>query len=178
MDFRDIDAVQRILKTLGEFEPAEQERILRWVSEKLGVAGVGLSTVRAPLSAAAMGSTGGAERSADGLQAFATVADLMAQIHARTPAERALVVATFQQYRTGKSEVTGFEVNSELKNLGHAVGNITDTIEALQSAKPALMIQVRKGGTTRQARKQYKVTDAGYRRVLQLLERGFANEEP
>ncbi|MCK6455798.1 MAG: hypothetical protein L6Q92_04635 [Phycisphaerae bacterium] len=177
MDFRDIEAVQTILKTLGDFEPTEQERILRWVAEKLELKGLRTNPVRPPAGAASPTSNGGATAAGDALQEFSTVGDLMAAVHAETAAERALVVATFLQYRTGKGALTGFEVNSELKHLGHAVGNITDTLTALQTAKPALVIQVRKSGTTRQARKQYKVTDAGYRRVIQLLEQGTPNEE-
>lgn len=177
MDFRDIEAVQTILKTLGDFEQLEQERILRWVAEKLQLKGLPMNPGRPQSTPASLGSNGGAGATADGLQAFSTVSDFMAAVHANTAVERALVVATFLQYRTGRATLTGFEVNSELKHLGHAVGNITDTLEALQTAKPALLIQVRKSGTTRQARKQYKVTDAGYRRVMQLLEQGAPNEE-
>jgi hypothetical protein len=33
----DLDAVRTIVKALEEFEPKEQERILRWVREKLGL---------------------------------------------------------------------------------------------------------------------------------------------
>ncbi len=177
MDFRDIEAVQSILKTLGDFEQTEQDRILRWVAEKLQLKGLSANPAHPPFAPASGSSNGSPIATADGLQGFSTVGDLVAAVHAKTAAERALVVATFLQYRNGKTALTGFEVNSELKHLGHAVGNITDTLESLKTAKPALLIQVRKSGTTRQARKQYKVTDAGYRRVMQLLEQGAPNEE-
>ncbi len=115
------------MTTLEDFEHAEQERILRWVAEELELKGVPLGAGRSQVAPASLGQNGGVVPIGDGLQPFSTVGDLMAAVQAKTAAERALVVAAFLQYRTGKAALTGFEVNSELKHLGHAVGNITDT---------------------------------------------------
>lgn len=52
-------------------------------------------------------------------------------------------------------------VNKELQNLGHALSNVTDAFKQLQNKKPALAIQVKKSGRSQQARKQYKLTQAG-----------------
>jgi hypothetical protein len=176
MDFRDIEALQNILKILGDFEPIEQERLLRWVAEKLELKRDQTGSKRPTASLPLVADTPEAPV-ADGLQSFATVADLMASINVRTHAERALAVAVFLQYRNAKPALTGFEINNELKHLGHMLSNITDTLSALQNTNPKLLIQIRKSGKTRQARKQYKVTDAGYRRILQILQQGPTDEE-
>ena len=34
----DLEAVRAVVASLGPFEPKDQERILRWVREKLGLA--------------------------------------------------------------------------------------------------------------------------------------------
>ncbi len=60
-------------------------------------------------------------------------------------------------------------INSLLKNLGYQVGNITDAITQCMREKPASIIQTRKSGSTKQSRKEYKMTEAGRRKVLSML---------
>lgn len=75
--------------------------------------------------------------------------------------ERALLGAyVLSEGRTDRT-VTGQAVNDELKRHHLAVPNITRAIEANLRAQPPLMAQRRKLGTTRQARKQYAITEAG-----------------
>jgi hypothetical protein len=59
-------------------------------------------------------------------------------------------------------------VNTLLKHLGLGVGNITRSLESLKSRKPQHVVQLRKSGTARQARKRYKVTAAGRDFVREL----------
>jgi hypothetical protein len=56
-----------------------------------------------------------------------------------------------------------------LKNLGHGVKDITKVFSSLIATSPQQVIQTRKSGTSRQARKRYKVTKAGIARVQELL---------
>ena len=65
--------------------------------------------------------------------------------------------------------VTGQQVNKELKNLGHGANNITRVFDGLIATSPQQVIRTRKSGTTKQARKSYKVTKAGIARVNELL---------
>ena len=59
--------------------------------------------------------------------------------------------------------------NTELKNLGHGVPNITKAIDGLKAQNPALALQLKKAGTTRQARKVYKITVAGVKAIEGLI---------
>jgi len=63
-----------------------------------------------------------------------------------------------------------------LKNLGHGIGNVTRACSALIAEKPALLMQVKKAGSTKQARKQYRLTTAGIQRVREMLA-GRADED-
>jgi hypothetical protein len=49
------------------------------------------------------------------------------------------------------------------------VSNITEALDTLKNQKPALVLQLKKSGTTVQARKTYKVTNEGARRIRQLM---------
>jgi DNA-binding PadR family transcriptional regulator len=67
------------------------------------------------------------------------------------------------------TDVEAQRVNTELKQLGHGVSNITRAFDALKSQKPALIMQTRKEGTSKQARKKYKVTTEGKKAVERML---------
>jgi hypothetical protein len=69
------------------------------------------------------------------------------------------------------SEVTSYEVNQELKHLGHAVTSINKVFDSLMEQRPQLAVQLKKGGSAKQARKKYKITHAGIKRVQQMLGR-------
>jgi hypothetical protein len=60
-------------------------------------------------------------------------------------------------------------VNTRLKDLGHGVGNITRAFEALKDEKPALIVQTKKEGSTQQARKKFRVTAEGKKKVEGML---------
>ena len=86
---------------------------------------------------------------------------LLEQWTPETMAERALLGAfTLSRGRPDRT-VTSQAINAELKRAGLPVPNITRAIESNLRAKPALMTQKKKMGTTRQARKQYAITQEG-----------------
>ena len=69
--------------------------------------------------------------------------------------DQVLVVAYWLQKIKGEEAQ---QVNAELANLGHKIKNITDAFNSLMARSPALAI---KSGTSKQARKRYKLTTAG-----------------
>jgi hypothetical protein len=78
-----------------------------------------------------------------------------------TDREWALLGAYYFQVVLGNANVTGFQVNKELKQHGTGVSNITKSFEENISQDPALMRQVGKAGKSQQARKTYMVTTSG-----------------
>jgi hypothetical protein len=148
-------------------EPLDEEtraRVLRWAAERYSVPlqlGKGRSGAGAQDT-----SGGGGDRS---LEDFPDVASLVAAANATTDIDRVLVVSTWFQVRENHAAVTSKLVNDALKNLGYGVTDMTNTFNRLMDKSPRLVIQLQKSGRSRQSRKQYKVTDAGIKRVGALI---------
>jgi len=92
---------------------------------------------------------------------FSTAAELYHAAGPDTDVERALVIGFWFQECLGQSDFDSFQVNNELKHLGYPVANITRAFDGLQARKPVLAMQTRKSGSSKQARKKYKLTHQG-----------------
>jgi hypothetical protein len=101
-----------------------------------------------------------------GVEDVATLYDLT---NPQTHAERALVVGFWYQELQRQSDFDAQQVNHELKQLGHGVENITAAFNDLINRTPRFAMQTRKSGSTKQARKRYRLTTEGVRRVRSLL---------
>ncbi len=145
-----------------------QQRVLRWACERFGIQGVPL---RADKKRSAQGEEEEGDENGDGGNAPAGggLAEFYDRAAPETDTDKALVMAYWYQYKEGQSEVEAQRVNKELKHLGYRVGNITRAFEGLKGQKPALIVQTRKEGTTKQARKKYKVTGEGKKVVEKML---------
>ena len=93
----------------------------------------------------------------------------MGAANATTDLDRVLIVGAWQQSVESQSSLTSQGVNAILKDLGYGVTDMTNTFNRLMAKNPKLAIQMQKSGRSRQARKQYKITDAGVKRVAALL---------
>lgn len=167
LQLTDLKALEIILKTLEPLSADERERVLRWTGEKLGI------------QPAALGRPGGALKKTTAIDAafekhpggFQNVGEFLAAASPDSDADRVLCVAVYLQDFNESPDVTlsGKQINDELKNLGHGVKNITDSINTLKSRKPQHMIQTKKAGKARQAWKEYRVTRAGVEYAYRLI---------
>ncbi len=175
MDLKDLEALSTIITTLQPFETKDQSRILRWVVEKLELN----ETVHAHSKNANIQSNTqpNEDYKPTTIESYSHVAELLAATHARTDVQRALAVATYLQFHDGLEQLNGRQINAALKDLGHQCSNITDTITALKKKKPALMVQLSKSGSTKQAHKLYKVTHAGKVAVITMIKDALDNED-
>lgn len=169
-------AVAKALDPVKENAPV-LARVLRWASDRYGVE---LGT----FAHGARNTPNGAKdhRPADGRESGATptfgdVAELFDAARPRNEWEKALVVAYWLMNGEQQTDFAGQEVNTRLKNLGHGVANITDTLTKAMNQKPALVIQTAKTGSAKQARKKYKVTRAGMTYVQKMPSRTDAAED-
>ncbi|HEX6371463.1 MAG TPA: hypothetical protein VF006_21270 [Longimicrobium sp.] len=96
--------------------------------------------------------------------------NLLGQWTPETMAERGLMGAYTLSRGKADKTVTSQAINAELKRAGIPVPNITRAIESNLRAKPPLMVQKKKMGTTRQARKQYAITPEGVEFVENKLQ--------
>lgn len=158
---QEFEAMQTINMALAGLPDEEAvRRVLTWAASRHGV-------VLKPEQSGSKSSLGSSGQS-DG-EGFETVADLFDSANPTTEPQKALVVGYWLQIVQGQSDFDSMSANSELKNLGHGVGNITRALENLINRKPRLVIQTRKGGTSKQARKKYKLTVEGIRAVKAMI---------
>jgi hypothetical protein len=163
----EIEAMGAIDKALGGLEPDEQKRVLRWAIDKFGGVEVALGTAGGEGRSVA-GSGNGSEE-VGGTTEYARIVDLMDAAAPTSTADHVLVASYWFQVVQGKDDFTSQEVNAELKDLGQASKNITDSFSTLMKRKPPAVRQVQKSGSTRQARKKYRVTEPGIRAVQEML---------
>lgn len=106
--------------------------------------------------------------------AWDTLPELYAAASPNSDADRALVVGYYFQKVKGVDNLDSFTINKSLRHLGFAASNITSALNSLIERRPQLAIQTHKSGSSRQARKRYRLTNEGLRAVERMLE-GDAN---
>jgi len=174
----EISAMQALAETLKTLEgdvPAAQ-RVLGWAVAAFLPSGSRIVTY-APPSSEDVAITPGMGISVPTAQAkqakrWESLPELFSAVTLGSDAERALVVAYWMQKVQGESDFDGFTINKELRHLGYAASNITSALTQLIVRKPQLAIQTHKSGSSKQARKRYRLTNEGLRAVERLLEGG------
>jgi hypothetical protein len=155
----ELKAMAQIETAMKDLADDERARVLQWVLSRFRGKGTGK-----PLP-----EVGGNEEGSTDLSEYSGLSEFYEAAAAASEMDRALVVAYWYQFKEGATDVEAQKVNAQLKNLGHGVGNITRAFDALKSQKPALIIQTRKEGTSKQARKKYRVTGEGKKAVERLI---------
>lgn len=161
----EIDAMGKVAEALGDLGEDERGRVLRWAAERYGVL---LMKSRGKADEAnesyAAGDEGEATEINGGMdenRVYEHFAELYDSANPSTDAERVLVAAYWIQYLQGKSPYGSQDLNKVLKDLGHGVGTINKAMSTNIKKRPALILQVSRSGSSQQARKKYKLTDAG-----------------
>lgn len=169
----EIEAMGKVADALGELEEDAQGRVLRWVAERYGVAlaptrnnggtggGAGSVDPGDEDFAEDEENNGGSGENDGGPKQFEHFAELYDAASPTTDAEKALVASYWAQFISGKSSFGSRELNRDLKDLGHAVSAINRVMIQNMKKKPALILQVSRGGGSAQAQKKYKVSAAG-----------------
>jgi hypothetical protein len=86
-----------------------------------------------------------------------------------TQQELSLLGAYYFNTVLGQESVSGADINRVLKDHGRGSKNITQDLGAHISSQPSLILQVKKAGNSRQARKLYKITSPGIKYVESRL---------
>ena len=156
----EIEAMRAITELMHGLQVDQVRRVLSWANDKFG------GQVRTTVSMQESRTT---EAANPRPPIFAALADLYDAASPSTEPEKLLVVAYWFQVVQGTGELESQVLNKELKNLGHPVGNITRAFSSLAETTPRLVMQTRKTGSTKQARKRFRLTVEGIRRVGQML---------
>jgi hypothetical protein len=153
----ELQALSTITALLSDLPEASQGRIVSWIRSRFEIAG------------AENGSLNETRVRAETGREFPDAATLFVAANPTTGSEKALTAAFWLQEYLHQEEWDGFSINTELKHLGHGLKNVTDALNALIGQRPQLVVQLRKSGKTKQARKRYKLTVEGVRKVRQML---------
>ena len=168
-EFETMKALEEAVLAL---EDEKRPRVLQWFwsrfAEQLG------------------GQKGGLTRSAPAIASlsdnpqdreYETFADLFDAANPTVERDKALVAAYWVQVCLNQQSFPSQQLNAELKDLGHGVGNITEALTQLKEEKPALVLQLKKSGLTKQARKTYKLTQEGIKRVQTMTRNAVDQNE-
>lgn len=165
----EITAMSAVAQALEPLDEVVRQRVISWAASRFGGSPPALSKLSgterqmAPAGEAARGE-------------FDSFAELFDAADPRSDKDRALVAAYWTQVCQSQPTFPAQTLNASLKDLGHGLSNVTVALEALKDEKPALILQLKKSGTSKQARKTYKLTVEGTRRVRQMLDREHPDE--
>ncbi|AYF45956.1 hypothetical protein BALOs_2974 [Halobacteriovorax sp. BALOs_7] len=169
---QEIEAMTNIAKSLEGFGDDSVRRIVSWIIDAY--------KIKAPaFKASAASNTDTSSKVFDKVTSVSDkeedesenndIAIFYSKISPSTDSEKALTVGFWLQNYEGTDTFDSQRINKELKHLGHGVSNITRAFNNLISSKPQLVVQTRKSGTSKQARKTYKVTNEGKNFILRKL---------
>ena len=167
----EFEAIQTVYQALAPLDEEGRIRVLKYIASRLGI------DARASDNPTMVEDDGldeedegeDSEETGREAPAFSDFAELYAKADPKSNAERALVAGYWLQECLQAGSFTGAAANKELNHLGYKVGNITQSIDQMRSRKPELILQLRKSGRSQQARKLYKVSREGVKRVEEMV---------
>ena len=159
----EIEVMSLVGAALDRLEPDAQHRVIDWISKRLGITGIATTRVDEPAQTSSTDSTASAASS------FGYFAELFDAASPGSSEEKVLVAAYWVQVCQGADSFMSLALNKELKNLGHPADHISQLLDHLIEQKPSLVIQLKKAGSSQQAKKTYKVTIEGIRTVQRML---------
>jgi hypothetical protein len=163
-------AMQSVYSALLGLNEDARERVLDYVSSRLDIVPKAKAVHSPQRAASDLGDDDQSEEAdAEASGSFGSFAELYDASQPKSQPEKALAGGYWLQVCQGGESFDGFSVNKELKNLGEGVANITSALDALKTQKPALCLQLKKAGKSRQARKTYKLTVAGIKAVEAMI---------
>ena len=162
----ELDAMKLIGGALASLDESARKRVLQWAGDRFGV------VVCGPTISARRDAPRANEEPSEGNGDTAlpdSFAEFFALLDPQTDPDRALAAAYWFKKQEGRGEFSGFEINAELTQLGHKVGNITKALGSLIERKPQLILQKGKSGRSKQARKTYGISHEGEKEIGRRL---------
>lgn len=166
----ELDAMKKIAEALEPLDEGARTRALQWAISRYR----SNKTVSREDAISILTEPSATSSSAGGFTNFAELFDAANPI---TERDKALVAAYWMQCCENAASFPSQSLNALLKDLGHGIGNITEALTALKNEKPALVLQLKKSGTSKQARKTYKLTQEGAKRVSAMTKGAITETE-
>lgn len=163
----EVNAMAAVNAALAGLDQDAAARVLRWAADRYKVPLTGRGKSNAP-NEDEVDDLGGSEE--QGHQAtYEHFSDFFDAADPTTEADRVLVSAYWFQVLQSHGELESQSLNKELKNTGHGVTHMPHALDDLMNAKPRLLVQLKKKGTSRQARRKFKLTTEGIKKVKGML---------
>lgn len=169
----EVEAMGTVSTVFADLQEEARRRVILWAADRYSI------TLNAAPSKRAASENGGGEvisnedQSGDIDHDTARVWDDFAALYhasgAATQPQGMLVAAYWVGVIQKKKDFTSLNLNKLLKNLGHGASDVSKIMGKLCTAKPALILQVRKSGKTKQARKLYRLTQEGENTVERMI---------
>jgi hypothetical protein len=173
-EYDELEAMKKIAGALEPLDEAARQRALQWAISRFR--GIQSGTPKSGSAAHQVFEL--ANDLSDGpQQRFETFAELFQAANPTSEKEKALIASYWEQVCLSQPSFASQSLNTGLKDLGHGIGNITEALTALKNERPALVLQLKKSGTSKQARKTYKITQEGMRRVQLMMRTGNTTNE-
>ena len=165
---KEFSAIKAIHDALKPLEEEARARVLTYITSLLGI-NVKVAGGRGAAGAADDADVEEEAEAVKGAPTYSSFAELYAAASPNSNGEKALVAGYWLQVCQGAENFTAAEANKELTHLGHKVANITDAIDSVKNQQPMLILQLKKSGSSRQARKLYKVSHEGVKHVKGMI---------
>jgi hypothetical protein len=163
----EIKAMAELFEALSPLNPEELRRVLKWANEKYLGKSTGPSAILdVPPPAAPVGPG-----------SFGDIVELVDAARPGNGLDRILVAAYWFQVVQAHDDFDSQTLNTELKHMGYPSTNITRDLDSLMNRSPKLVIQTRKEGSSKQARKRFRLTREGIRAVDTMLRVPEGNAE-
>lgn len=156
MNDPEIKAMGDVAKALEELTEDQRRNVLLYINARFK----GQVQARGPVAP---------EGNGEQPPKFDSVGEFFDAVNPQTEADRVLAVAYWVQVVEGAADFESFPVNKHLKQMGQDVSNITRALDSMIEQTPRLVIQTSKSGSAKQARKRYKVTREGIKRIQSAL---------
>lgn len=164
---QELEAMGSIAKALDKLDNEARERVLQWAANRYISSMVQGKVVGLHNPKASGNHLLSANQPTESKMEFADLPSLFEAANPTTEPEKALVLGYWYQKMQGESDFGSQTINTELKHLGHAVKNITAAFTSLINNK--LVLQIKKSGNSQQARKRYKLTLTGMKKVEEMI---------
>lgn len=154
-------AMQSVYKALEALSPEARQRVMAYNNSRLEIAKSLQMAGNATADTVEEKEVAEITKQQAGATKYGSFAELFDAAQPTSNSDKVLVAGYWLQVCQSQDSWDSQSANTLLKNLGHGIANITNAIDGLKNQKPALALQLKKSGSSQQARKTYKVTVSG-----------------
>lgn len=170
---KEFDAIKKLHDALEPLSPESRMRVIGYITSLLGIQ-TSIAPPQLKMGEREAAAEGEEEKDetpvgSKDAKSYDNFAELYSAASPGSNGEKALVAGYWLQVCGGAENFTAAAAQKELTHLGHSIANITDAIDAMKGQKPQLILQLKKSGASKQARKLYKVSHEGVKKVQALI---------